>query len=142
MTSGFPKEATPVFKAPTASAFPIENRQGLHDQSLNAIFPRLNQILEKLPETLDSEGFEFVSSPAADKGKGRDKNTEAYDEVATWLSDWHLLAFLDTCGIFDKDDVKLLSRVATLKSPEDVKKLVQTPAWRTLATIAQEHAGK
>lgn len=144
LTSGFPKEPTPLFKAPTASAFPTENRQGLHDQSLNVIFPKLNAIIQKLPQTsLDEDGFEFSTGPpSSDKGKGKASHSEAYEELATFLSDWHLLAFLDTCGIFDASDVKLLARIASKRETSDVEKLLKTHSWRTLVTIAQEHSGK
>lgn len=35
------------------------------------------------------------------KGKGREKDAEELKKVAAWLSDWHLLAYLDETGIFD-----------------------------------------
>lgn len=143
LTSGFPNEPNPLFKAPAGSAFPIENRQGLHDQSLNAILPKLNSILSKYrQDTFDADGFAFTEAPATDKGKGRETDVEASQELAALLSDWHLLAFLDTCGIFDVDDMKRIARIAAKKNTADVEKLIETPAWRTLATIAKEHAGK
>lgn len=143
MTSGFPKEPTPLFKAPAAAAFPIENRQGLHDQSLNVIFPKLNQILAKIRhDTLNADGFAFSDAPSSDKGKSRASDVEAFEELATWLSDWHLLVFLDTCGIFDLADMKLITRIAAKKDLADVDKLVKSPAWQTLVTIAREHAGE
>ncbi|KAH9968320.1 hypothetical protein BGW80DRAFT_668748 [Lactifluus volemus] len=30
-----------------------------------------------------------------------------------WLSDWHLIAFLGTCGLLSEDDTKVLVRIAT-----------------------------
>lgn len=97
---------------------------------------------------MDSDGFEMLSSSSTDKGKGKASDVEAIQSVAKLLSDWHLLAFLDTVGIFDVADMKLMSRVATFKkgaeesggNEEDMKKLLTSSAWRTLVTIASEHS--
>ena len=83
-----------------------------------------------------------MSSSHKDKGKGRETQAEAVQELANFLSDWHLLVFLDTCGIFAVDDMKLIARIAAKKDKADVQKLVRSPAWRTLVTIAKEHAGE
>ena len=34
------------------------------------------------------------------KGKGRAEEEEGRAKLVEWLSDWHLIAFLDTVGIF------------------------------------------
>jgi nuclear protein localization family protein 4 len=127
---------------PAAGAFPIENRQGLHDQSMNAIFPRLNPILSKFSDQAFDPDESAMLSAHKDKGKGRETDAGAVQELANFLSDWHLLAFLDTCGIFALDDMKLIARIAAKKDTADVKKLLRSPAWKTLVTIAQEHAGE
>lgn len=129
-----------MFNAPKATAFPIENRQGLHDQSLNAVFPKVNQLLGQLDSSsqFDREGFEMVSS--ADKGKGKASQEEAYVEIANWLADWHLIVFLSTCGIFETAEIKLITQIAAKKDVADVKKLLQSSAWKTFASIAREHA--
>lgn len=38
------------------------------------------------------------------KGKGRagDVSNDTIDAVSKCISDWHLLAYLDTTGVFDK----------------------------------------
>ena len=42
------------------------------------------------------------SSASSAKGKGKATDVEAFENLSKWLSDWHLLAYLDTVGIFDK----------------------------------------
>ncbi|KAI6031945.1 NPL4 family-domain-containing protein [Pisolithus microcarpus] len=65
-------------------------------------------------------------------------------ELAKWLSDWHLIVFLDSTQLLSKDDIKNLIRIVT--SPgltEDSKALdalVKTEGWQTLITFAHESA--
>ena len=62
--------------------------------------------------------------------------------LARMLSDWHLLDFLDTCGIMGKEDMKAIARVAAARTDEDravaVRRLNGLPGWETLMTIALE----
>lgn len=110
---------------------------------MEALFPRLNPILSKFPsDAFAADGFAFIPDPHTEKGKSKASDFEAYEELVALLSDWHLLAYLDTCGIFDAGDMKLIARIAAKKEVADVKKLLESPAWKTLATIAKEHAGK
>lgn len=102
LTHGFPDRPNPLFVAPAATAFPIESRQGWQDQTSDNLFRQAAALLRKLPASIDTEGFEMVEDI---KGKGKaveEGATDPKDDLATWLSDWHLLAFLDTLGIFDK----------------------------------------
>ena len=87
-------------------------------------------------------------------------------ELAKWLSDWHLVTFLGTCGLlsevskprvrilvffpyfahfrmFCQADSKVLIRVATAPNMEDptvLDPLLKTESWQTLATFARESA--
>lgn len=143
LTNGFPNTPNPLFIAPANSAFPVENRQGLEDQTLEKALGSLNKIIETLPQRLDADGFEMLTSPSsALKGKQREDISDGSKALTQWLSDWHLLAFLDTVGIFDQVDMALLAKIATTKKAEDIEALLKSPAWQTLATIAAEHAPK
>ncbi|CEH16439.1 probable npl4-nuclear protein localization factor and er translocation component [Ceraceosorus bombacis] len=90
VTHGFPNEPKPLF---LSSKFPIENRQGLHDQDLGRACSSLAAVLgneEMLPLAVIGEGL---------KGKERDEDLRRREKLVGVLSDWHLVAFLETCGI-------------------------------------------
>lgn len=60
---------------------------------------RFNQVTRDLPPALI--GMEGPGSAfRAAKGKGREGDDAQATKVVEWLSDWHLLAFLDSSGIF------------------------------------------
>jgi len=65
-------------------------------------------------------------------------------ELAKWLSDWHLVAFLGACGLLSEADAKVLIRVATSPDIDDdpaaLDALLETESWQTLATFARESA--
>ena len=54
------------------------------------------------------------SSASSAKGKGKATDVEAFENLSKWLSDWHLLAYLDTVGIFDKVSWSPWGRAASL----------------------------
>lgn len=82
ITHGFPVDPSPLFQS---TGFPIENRPGLHDQSLEVVVSRLASIVR----ASDGEVGDVGTWPPRIK-----------EEVAKWLSDWHLVAFLCYQGLF------------------------------------------
>ncbi len=121
VTNGFPTKAAPRF---LSSAFPIENRQGLSDQSTDVLFQQL------------------LASGAAElqPGAGGEKRRKAVE----WLSDWHLLAFLQTTGLVGEEEMRQMIAVAIKhEQPEGLQALdalLASPGWQTLVTIAKESA--
>jgi nuclear protein localization family protein 4 len=99
LTHGFPDKPNPLFVVPDALAFPIESRQGWQDQSSDKLFREAAKLLRRMPASIDADGFEVVRDT---KGKGREGEADPAEALAAWLSDWHLLAYLDTLGVFDK----------------------------------------
>jgi nuclear protein localization family protein 4 len=126
ITHGFPNSPDPLF---LSTAFPIENRPGLHDQSMEVVVRDLMKILQ----TSDLEVSDTATWPVRVK-----------DQVAKWLSDWHLVAFLCMHGTFSADEQKLLAKVSTAhRHPEAVavrEHLFATSGWQTLLTIAESMA--
>lgn len=55
--------------------------------------PVLNKIVDAFPQ--QHLGFDI-------KGKGKAQDEDSLLELQTYLSDWHLIAFIDTIGIFDR----------------------------------------
>ena len=104
------------------------------------MYPRVNQLVKALPQRLDSDGFEIVSS--SEKGKGHASDQDTYADVRKWLSDWHLLVFLDGLGILDAADLKLTVAAATSKDPSAMDAFLRSHGWQTLVTIAAEQDGK
>lgn len=93
VTHGFPKQTNPLFVSETP--FNIENRTGLQDQSMGLVASRFAQVAKDVPaDLLDGSVSEVESN-----GKGR--RLEQAFAVVKWLSDWHLLSYLDNVGIFD-----------------------------------------
>ncbi|KAJ8517029.1 hypothetical protein ONZ45_g5716 [Pleurotus djamor] len=123
VTHGFPQNPSPVFKS---TSFSIENRQGIEEQQI-----------EQVMRTLRDLG-------APDLQPGSKDNSYKRVELAKWLSDWHLVAFLGTTQLFSPDDMKTLIRVAS--SPtllEDVSvldPLLASEGWQTFMTITRESA--
>lgn len=81
VTHGFPQNPSPMF---FSHKFKIENRPGLEDQDVQDVL----RILADLKAPITSENAR--------------KNEHLVHELAKFLSDWHLLAFLETIQLFSE----------------------------------------
>jgi nuclear protein localization family protein 4 len=84
VTHGFPVDPKPLFPS---NKFPVENRPGLHDQSMEVAISQLASILS------DGEGeiSDVYTWPPRIK-----------TEVIKWLGDFHLVSFLCMQGLFSQ----------------------------------------
>ncbi|KAG9314566.1 NPL4 family-domain-containing protein [Chiua virens] len=121
VTHGFPQTPNPMFRS---TNFAIENRPGLEDQQVDSILSSLNRL----------------GAPSLEDMRNVSKRLE----VAKWLSDWHLIAFLETTQLLSPNDTKLLIRTATsprmFEDPSVLDALMNTDGWQTLMTFARESA--
>ncbi|KAG6869146.1 hypothetical protein C0993_012245 [Termitomyces sp. T159_Od127] len=126
VTHGFPQNPSPIFKS---TRFKIENRPGLEDQSVE-------QVLSTL---LSLDAPDILESRFAKPGEFYKKK-----ELATYLSDWHLVAFLGSSQLFSPEDMKVLiqavSRQDLLEEPSALDLLFATDGWQTLMTFTRESA--
>ncbi|PLW22072.1 hypothetical protein PCASD_18087 [Puccinia coronata f. sp. avenae] len=143
LTHGFPDAPSPLFCTPTP--FPIENRPGLHDQSMDIVTNKIRPVLDKFNQAFSSVQ---VSNNAKGKGKEQDSSDDHLSELQLYLSDWHFMSFIDTIGIFDRADIVHLIKFALCRDPERLhstaQALFQTSSWQTLLAIVQEsgaHSG-
>ncbi|KAJ6604270.1 NPL4 family-domain-containing protein [Mycena vulgaris] len=124
VTHGFPQNPSPLFQS---SKFSIENRPGLEDQRVENVISTLS--------TLDAPNI--VDSRIAKPGEAHKRAA-----LAAWLSDWHLVAFLDTTQLFSPEDVKLMMRIVTsptlLQDLSQLDPLLATEGWNTLMTFTRE----
>lgn len=65
--------------------FPIENRLGLEDQTIEQVLHQLNDL--HAPDVQDSR---------------HDRDSHRRLQLARYLSDWHLVSFLGTSGLFSE----------------------------------------
>ena len=79
VTHGFPQNPSPLFHS---TQFSIENRPGLEDQNLERVMTTLSK-LEAPSLYPGSESYKKI-------------------ELAKWLSDWHLVVFLQTTQLFSQ----------------------------------------
>ncbi|TGZ84994.1 polyubiquitin-tagged protein recognition complex, Npl4 component [Ascodesmis nigricans] len=108
LTHGFPTDANPMFKAPSMK-FPVENREVIGiSQDHKAVAKQLG----------------------VDTGKPE-------GGIAA-VSDFHLLTFLHSWGILDKNEEELLASVAVTCDQHKGTILLETPGWQTLMTILRE----
>jgi hypothetical protein len=105
--------------------FPIENRPGLEDASIEKAMSQLAKL----------------GAPDVHDSRQGGRNSDQRKALAKWLSDWHLIAFLDTSGLFSQEDLHVLLRTATSSDLEDpivLDKLIGTGSWQTLMTFTRE----
>ncbi|KAI0690709.1 polyubiquitin-tagged protein recognition complex Npl4 component [Cytidiella melzeri] len=120
VSHGFPQEPQPLFQ----SAKSIENRPGIEDQSIEKVVKELSRL--HAPDILPGSGASHQRS-----------------ELAHFISDWHLVAFLGTTQLVSQEDMKTLLRVASspnLDDPSTTDALFSTESWQTLMTFAREMA--
>ncbi|CAD6957303.1 unnamed protein product [Tilletia laevis] len=130
VTHGFPNKPSPLF---LSSEFPIENRPGLHDQSTDRALAIISKALQ------GAELHPLGAADAKGKGKADDGTAEVRMRLVKALSDWHLFAFLSTCGLLEQTDMDVLAKVVTSHDPGSaLDDLLRTPGWQTLAAIARE----
>ncbi|KAJ7456612.1 NPL4 family-domain-containing protein [Mycena latifolia] len=126
VTHGFPQNPSPLFQS---SKFAIENRPGLEDQRVENVISALARL----------DAHNIVDSRIAKPGEAHKRR-----ELAAWLSDWHLVAFLDTTQLFSPEDVKLMMRIVTsptlLEDLSQLDPLLATEGWNTLMTFTRESA--
>lgn len=132
-THGFPTQPTPTF---LSSKFPIENRPGLHDQELGSALSSIASVIG------GTELYPLGYEEGSDKKMNVDQSVIiAREKLVGVLSDWHLLCFLDTTGILEEEDIKMMCKVAiTHDAQVALDQLLQRTGWQTLAAIALEHA--
>ncbi|KAG1801358.1 NPL4 family-domain-containing protein [Suillus plorans] len=126
VTHGFPQNPSPLFRS---NQFAIENRPGLEDQHIEDVLKTLARL--GAPQLTDSP-----PTSTSDASKRL--------ELAKWLSDWHLLAFLETTQLVSKVDMKVLVSTVTspslLGDPSVLNALFKTESWQTLMTFTRESA--
>lgn len=131
-THGFPNKPNPIF---LTSTFPVENRPGLHDQDLTLALTNLGKIVGQ------KELFPIGDGLTSSKGKSKADDDMVREKLVGSISDWHLLAFLDTSGFLDQADMEALCRVATTHdSGAALDALLMRPGWNTMMALAREHA--
>ncbi|PPQ66117.1 hypothetical protein CVT26_010918, partial [Gymnopilus dilepis] len=121
VTHGFPQNPSPVFHS---TQFAIENRPGLEDQNLENLMATLRRL--EAPSLLPgSESYKKL-------------------ELAKWLSDWHLVAFLETTQLFSPEDIQVMMRTITdphlLEDAKNIDPVLSTEGWQTLMTFTRESA--
>ncbi|KAI8983421.1 polyubiquitin-tagged protein recognition complex Npl4 component [Trametes punicea] len=125
VTHGFPQSPSPIFRS---VRYKIENRPGLEDQSIEDVLRRLAE-------------FEAYDIPESTRGGDLQKRRN----LATFISDWHLIAFLGTTGLINQNDLRVLIRTATapdIESLTALDELLHTEGWLTLMTFARETVPK
>ncbi|KAI9723202.1 MAG: nuclear protein localization protein 4 [Chrysothrix sp. TS-e1954] len=109
LTHGFPTDPNPHF---LNQKFPVENRELLGEgQEIGAVAKQL--------------GIKRTGKPNE-------------SELATAVSDFHLLCYIHSLGILSPDEEALLTKVARTHSSADAFQLFDSPGWATLVTILQE----
>ncbi|KAJ3908182.1 NPL4 family-domain-containing protein [Lentinula edodes] len=126
VTHGFPQNPVPLFQS---TQFHIENRPGLENPTVEGVLSQLSAL--GAPDIQDSR-------------HRKPGEAQKVFELAKFLSDWHLIAFLDTTQLFPPDDMNVLMQIATsttlMSDPSQLDPLLATDGWQTLMTFAREHA--
>lgn len=120
VTHGFPQNPSPLFRS---VEFNIENRPGLEDQTLERVMAHLSKL--DAPSIRPGETYKKI-------------------ELARWLSNWHLIAFLETTQLISPEDVKLFMKIVSsptlLDNISELDPLLSTDSWQTLMAFTRESA--
>ena len=84
MTHGFPQNPSPLFRS---TSFKIENRPGLEDQQIEDVLSAVTRL-----DALDIQPGDYRPGGAPNK----------WMELAKWLSDFHLVVFLESTQLFSE----------------------------------------
>ncbi|THH04749.1 hypothetical protein EW145_g5290 [Phellinidium pouzarii] len=125
VTHGFPQNPSPLI---LSQNFPIENRPGLENQDIQRILIEMSKL--KAPKVTSDISFAR-------------KEPALFRQIVEYLSDWHLVVFLQTTGLFTEDGLKLLMRAVSSTNPGDPQnfyELFKTGSWETLMTFTRENA--
>nr|GAT43691.1 predicted protein [Mycena chlorophos] len=126
VSHGFPTNPVPMFQS---TRYFIENRMGLESQTIEGVMSKLASL--DAPDIHDSR--------TARPGEAHKRR-----ELAAWLSDWHLIAFLDTTQLFSPDDIKLMMRVLTsptlLDDLSQLDPLLAIEGWNNLMAFTRDSA--
>lgn len=130
LTHGFPEQSRPLF---VSNKFTTENRIGFQDQSQDAVLQQVNALLPKLPANIS----DISGSSSSSKGKGRASDTDSLRGVANWLSDWHLLSFMQMEMVG-----KLVEQVGLSFELKDLASLTQRPTGRSRRICASSNTSQ
>ncbi|KAH8086644.1 polyubiquitin-tagged protein recognition complex Npl4 component [Cristinia sonorae] len=121
VSHGFPQTPSPMFRS---TVFAIENRKDLYElQSTENVVKELSRL----------------GAPDLTAGSFSDRRSA----VVRYLSDWHLIAFLETTQLISQEDMKVLVKMASapdLDDPSVLDSFIKTESWETLMTFARESA--
>ncbi|KAF6766078.1 NPL4 family-domain-containing protein [Ephemerocybe angulata] len=121
VTHGFPQAPNPLFQS---TQFMIENRPGLEDQTLERAMSELSRL----------------EAPGLVPGQ----ETYRKKDLAEYLSDFHLVAFLQTTQLFSVEDLNLLLKAVSspniMEDQSVLDPVLASDSWQTLMTFTREHA--
>lgn len=137
LTNGVPNEPSPRFLS--TQPFAVENRPGLHDQDLS-------KALSAIASAIGEQDLHPGATDSSGKGKGASLSAEAFltrQKVVSTLSDWHLLAFLNTTGLLSGEDIEAMAKVATTHDEEGaLDELLSREGFQNLMTMAREQSAR
>ncbi|KIY67449.1 polyubiquitin-tagged protein recognition complex, Npl4 component [Cylindrobasidium torrendii FP15055 ss-10] len=126
VTHGFPQNPSPMFRS---SAYRIENRPGLEDQTIESVLAALAGL----------GAPDIPSSQLLPPGQAHKTF-----ELAKFLSDLHLIAFLQTTQLVSEEDIKVWLKTVTsptlLDDPRELDPVLATEGWQSLMTFTRESA--
>ncbi|CAO1612763.1 unnamed protein product [Sympodiomycopsis kandeliae] len=136
LTNGFPNQPSPRFLS-TTTPFAVENRPGLHDQDVT-------KALLSIASAIGEEDLRPSESSGSGKGKAAEASADAFfarQKLVSTLSDWHLLAYLDTTDLVGKEEMSCIAKVATSHDEQEaLDELLSRPGFQNLLEVARSTA--